>query len=117
LDADRAKRVVDLHDLSSRLVPYQEGWDLQRSLVEDKLARPETPDALVLLQHPPTYTLGTGSTPDNLLFDPSSLDAPADVFRIERGGEVTFHGPGQVGLADGQWITTLLHSSVFGGLA
>ncbi|GAB5029849.1 lipoate-protein ligase b [Nannochloropsis oceanica] len=56
-----------------------------------------SPDRLLLLQHPPTYTLGTGSTPTNLLFDPSDPStAPAALFKTERGGEATWHGPGQL---------------------
>eukprot|EP00798_Chlamydomonas_sp_ICE-L_P002531 gene2531-5482_t len=51
-------------------------------------------DALFILQHPPVYTLGIGSTKDNLLFDPST--SPIPVYRTERGGEVTYHGPGQL---------------------
>ncbi|CAA6657737.1 unnamed protein product [Spirodela intermedia] len=51
-------------------------------------------DALIALQHPPVYTLGTGSLEEYLKFD--AEDAPFEVFRTERGGEVTFHGPGQL---------------------
>ena len=51
-------------------------------------------DSLLILQHPPVYTLGAGSTHDNVLFDPATSTVP--LFRTERGGEVTFHGPGQV---------------------
>ncbi len=49
---------------------------------------------MFLLQHPPTYTLGAGSTVDNLKF--SQSDSPLPLFRVERGGEVTYHGPGQL---------------------
>lgn len=51
-------------------------------------------DVMLLTQHDAVFTLGTGSTLDNLRFDPD--DAPFDVVRTERGGEVTYHGPGQV---------------------
>ncbi|EFJ49466.1 hypothetical protein VOLCADRAFT_59336, partial [Volvox carteri f. nagariensis] len=50
--------------------------------------------ALLLLQHPPVYTMGAGSTTDNLRFPPGS--PPIPLFRTERGGEVTYHGPGQL---------------------
>ena len=53
-------------------------------------------DALLLVQHPPVVTLGTGSTSDNLKFDPGAPDAPFPVHRTERGGEATYHGPGQL---------------------
>jgi len=101
-----------LHDWSDRLTPYQDAWDIQHRLVEAKLASlsstvtsssssmnsvQASPDRLLLLQHPPTYTLGTGSTPTNLLFDPSDPStAPAALFKTERGGEATWHGPGQL---------------------
>lgn len=52
------------------------------------------PDVVLMTQHKPVYTLGTGSTLDNLRFSPDQ--APFDVVRTERGGEVTYHGPGQV---------------------
>lgn len=51
-------------------------------------------DTVLLLQHPAVYTLGAGSTTDHLLFDPES--PPHPLHRIERGGEVTYHGPGQL---------------------
>jgi lipoyl(octanoyl) transferase len=51
-------------------------------------------DALILLQHPPVYTLGAGATRDHLRFDPES--PPLPLHRVERGGEVTYHGPGQL---------------------
>jgi hypothetical protein len=100
LDRPGEPRAVDFYDWSDRLVPYQQAWDLQRALLERRLLHPEAQDTAILLQHPPTYTLGTGSTPDNLLFDSQGPDAPCQVFRVERGGEVTFHGPGQVRARD-----------------
>ena len=51
-------------------------------------------DNLIILQHPPVYTLGTASTMENLKFD--MKNAPFNIYRTERGGEVTYHGPGQV---------------------
>lgn len=98
LEIGTERKPVELHDWSSQQVPYQDAWDFQKSALEARANAPgASVDRLILLQHPPTYTLGTASTLGNVLFDPTSSDAPADVFRIERGGEVTFHGPGQVG--------------------
>lgn len=54
----------------------------------------DCPDTLIILQHHPVYTLGTGSSEEYLNFD--IKNAPHDVYRTERGGEVTYHGPGQV---------------------
>ena len=51
-------------------------------------------DILVTLQHPPVYTLGTDSREEYLHFDVE--DAPFEIHHIDRGGEVTYHGPGQV---------------------
>ena len=53
-------------------------------------------DVLLLVQHPPVVTLGTGSVVSNLKFDPDAPDAPFEVHRVERGGEATYHGPGQL---------------------
>lgn len=47
-------------------------------------------------------SIGTGSKPDHVLFDPRASDAPAALFRTERGGEATWHGPGQVGSSVGR---------------
>lgn len=52
------------------------------------------PDVILITQHEAVYTLGTGSTLANLKFPPDS--SPLEIFRTERGGEVTYHGPGQV---------------------
>lgn len=76
------------------LVPYQTAWDWQRSLVADRRTNPDLDDQLLLLEHPPVYTLGQGATPEFLKFDPQQ--SPWEVHRIERGGEVTYHCPGQL---------------------
>jgi lipoyl(octanoyl) transferase len=76
------------------LVDYQTAWDYQRSLVAERIADPTLEDVLLLLEHPPVYTLGTGSTQDFLKFDPQN--DPYEIHRIERGGEVTYHCPGQL---------------------
>lgn len=61
----------------------------------------DTRDTVILLQHPPTFTLGAGSTLANVPFD---LGAPPHpIHRTERGGEVTYHGPGQVGAVQAWW--------------
>jgi lipoic acid synthetase len=70
-------------------VPYREAWDLQRAL-----SRRSTDDYLLLLEHPPVYTLGTNGDVDHVLVDPSSVGA--DLIRVDRGGDVTYHGPGQL---------------------
>lgn len=85
-----------LHGMASP-VPYVTAWRWQRALVtkaiEAQRAGLNHPDTLLVVEHPPVYTLGRGSTLDNI-GDPGGV--PADVVRVERGGEVTYHGPGQV---------------------
>ena len=75
-------------------VPFPLGWGWQRQLQQRLLADPTGPEALLLLEHEPCYTLGRGADPGFLGFDPD--DPPAPVFRIDRGGEVTHHTPGQL---------------------
>ena len=72
------------------LLDYEEAWRIQRGHAE-RLRRGETGDTLLLCEHPPVYTLGTNAT------DADVLDTSrAPVIRSARGGEATFHGPGQV---------------------
>jgi lipoyl(octanoyl) transferase len=79
------------------LVPYAEAWDMQKDLVRRR-KRDEIPDTLVLLEHPPVFTVGKAAR------DASNLGAGeeylrslgAEVFWSDRGGDATFHGPGQV---------------------
>lgn len=76
------------------LVCYAEAWNWQKYLLQQRRQDPDLPDVLILLEHPPVYTLGHGASLDFLQFD---LDKSADeVYRIERGGEVTYHCPGQL---------------------
>jgi len=72
-------------------VAYQEALDWQRQLAEDRIAGRLSHDVLLLLEHPPVVTLGRNSQAAHLL-EPSGID----VFEVERGGDVTFHGPGQL---------------------
>ncbi|CAD7703607.1 unnamed protein product, partial [Ostreobium quekettii] len=69
-------------------------WHLQKALVEERCNNPDVADAAILVQHQPVFTLGAGSTLSNLKFDPSH--PPLPIHRTERGGEVTYHGPGQL---------------------
>lgn len=76
------------------ITPYSLAWSQQRSLVEARIANPDLPDVLLLLEHPPVYTLGTGSDIKFIKFNLDKTDKK--VYRIERGGEVTYHCPGQL---------------------
>ena len=76
------------------LIPFPRAWSWQQQLQQRLLADPGGPDALLLLEHEPCYTLGRGADPAFLGFDPAH--PPAPLFRIDRGGEVTHHCPGQL---------------------
>jgi len=75
-------------------VPYLTAWDWQKMLVNKRKEDDTLNDAVLLLQHPDVYTLGQGADTRFLKFDPQR-DA-AEIHRIERGGEVTYHCPGQL---------------------
>ena len=76
------------------IVKYTQAWKEQRSLVAERIDNPELNDVLILLEHLPVYTLGTGSTLNFLKFDPQAEEF--EIHRIERGGEVTYHCPNQL---------------------
>lgn len=75
-------------------MPYLQAWHWQQTLVHERRQNSELPDVLLLLEHPPVYTLGQGASLEFLKFSPET--APWPVHRVERGGEVTYHGPGQL---------------------
>jgi len=78
------------------LVDYEDGLRLQRELVARRKAG-TIPDTLLLLEHPHVYTLGRNAKTENLLISAEQLAARgAQVFEIDRGGDVTYHGPGQL---------------------
>src|SRR5437763_9574726 len=78
------------------LVPYVAAWDLQKRLAAERVEE-RRPDTLLLLEHPPVYTLGRNSREEHILVSRAELARRgATVVRIERGGEVTYHGPGQL---------------------
>lgn len=89
---ERPLRPCQWFDLG--VVPYAIAWEWQRSLVASRCRQPEQDDLLLLLEHPPVYTLGQGASLDFLKFIPQ--DAPYELHRVERGGEVTYHCPGQL---------------------
>ena len=95
-----AAAALSLAPMSSELLParvidlgtreYAEVWAMQREMVAAR-QRDEIPDTLILVEHPNVITLGRGAHRENLV-------APGDmpIFEIERGGDVTYHGPGQL---------------------
>jgi len=75
---------------------YQTAWDLQKELFERRLAG-DIEDTLLLTEHPHTYTLGKSGQEENLVADEFALKRQGiEVFRIDRGGDITYHGPGQI---------------------
>ena len=77
-------------------VPYGEALTLQKTLAAQR-ADGEIGDRLLLLEHPAVLTLGRSSDPAHILAEPATLVTRGiDVVRVERGGEVTYHGPGQL---------------------
>jgi lipoyl(octanoyl) transferase len=77
------------------LVPYAQGLRLQREKVAARKAG-VIPDTLFLLEHPHVITLGRNARPENLLVSPERLAALGiELFETDRGGDVTYHGPGQ----------------------
>jgi lipoyl(octanoyl) transferase len=77
-------------------VPYLEAWELQKDLA-DQRRRGEIPDVLLLLEHPPTYTRGRRSKPEELAMGVEWYEAQGiEVHDTDRGGLVTYHGPGQL---------------------
>lgn len=91
------------------LIDYQEAWDYQERIFAETVAlkiknrnlpasdQTPTPNYLLFLEHPHVYTLGKSGKQENLLLDESQLDAnEAKFYKINRGGDITYHGPGQL---------------------
>ncbi|MCV9387984.1 lipoyl(octanoyl) transferase LipB [Reichenbachiella ulvae] len=91
------------------LIDYQEAWDYQEKIfketVELKIANRKlpieeqhiTPNYLIFCEHPHVYTLGKSGKEENLLLDDQGLSSrQASYFKINRGGDITYHGPGQI---------------------
>ena len=78
-------------------VDYDVAWDWQKALVAERMESPDLVDKLLLLEHPHTYTLGRRGRLENLLWDEATLaERGASVHRVDRGGDITYHGPGQL---------------------
>lgn len=101
------KKTVEFRDLGS--MDYQEAWTYQENLFADIVAQkiqnrnlPEaeqaiTPNYLLFVEHPHVYTLGKSGKPEHLLLNEEGLDShQATYYKINRGGDITYHGPGQL---------------------
>lgn len=89
------------------LIDYQQAWDKQEEIFNHTVAVKtanrtnqtdiETPNILVFCEHPHVYTLGKSGLPENLLLDEKGLEEKqATYYKINRGGDITYHGPGQI---------------------
>lgn len=77
-------------------VEYEAAWELQKKLVRE-IDRQISEQTLLLLEHPPTYTIGSDRHPEHLLLGPEELARRGiAVHQIDRGGDITYHGPGQL---------------------
>ncbi|MFQ5650434.1 MAG: lipoyl(octanoyl) transferase LipB [bacterium] len=82
--------------LKTHQLDYQDAWNLQKRLHQD-LVRGTGTDTLILTEHPHTYTIGKSGQESNLVTDEKRLnESGIQVYRIDRGGDITYHGPGQI---------------------
>ena len=84
-------------------MPYKECWQLQQTLFEQRLEARRRGEkgadcgTILTVEHPPVYTLGKSGKQSNMLIPQSYLESlGAEFFHIDRGGDITFHGPGQI---------------------
>ena len=83
--------IVERVELGTRCIPYEEAWARQRR-IHERVSRGETPGRMLLLEHSAVYTAGKLSARDELPADPGGTP----VVTTDRGGKVTWHGPGQL---------------------
>lgn len=93
-----APRLCRLYKLLAR-EDYEQVWRYQKALMNqcfmDKKLHKPTMDSLIIVQHAPIYTLGKAGAASNII-DNSEHHSTVRVVRVERGGEITYHGPGQL---------------------
>ncbi|HEV2011617.1 MAG TPA: lipoyl(octanoyl) transferase LipB [Candidatus Limnocylindria bacterium] len=86
---------AELHATALGRVGYLDGWRAQEAIASRLAAG--GPERLLLLEHDPVYTIGRRGTLDHLTASPSELRAAgASAYRVDRGGDITYHGPGQL---------------------
>ncbi len=88
-----------MHNLETEwlsTMEYGQAWDLQKKLVKE-IDRGERAETLLLLEHSPTYTVGSDRHPEHLLYSKEELTRKGiALYEIDRGGDITYHGPGQL---------------------
>ncbi len=78
-------------------VQYDAAWEWQKALVAERTDDPDLAGKILLLEHPPTYTLGRNGRLENLLWDKITLaEQGFTLHHTDRGGDITYHGPGQI---------------------
>ena len=90
--------VVNLELLDLGTLAYQPAWDQQLAVHEQVLANPDHPGVIILVEHPPVITVGRRANATQNLLAPPALLATRGIELVEtdRGGDITFHGPGQL---------------------
>lgn len=87
-------KICGLLDLGR--ISYPDAWELQHNMVAER-RRNEREDVLLLVEHDPVYTIGRAGSRSNILVTEEDLAAAGiAVFEVDRGGDITFHGPGQI---------------------
>ncbi|WP_240463425.1 lipoyl(octanoyl) transferase LipB [Paenibacillus apiarius] len=87
-------KTINIHYLDR--IDYGAAWDKQKEIVR-AIDEGSEQDSLLLLEHPPTYTIGSQRHPEHLLLSPEQLKQKGiAVYEIDRGGDITYHGPGQL---------------------
>jgi len=89
MEAQRHQNLLPVHARDMGMAEYESSWHAMRDYTEQRM--PDSPDEIWYLQHPPVFTLGLNGKPEHLL---NPGDIP--VVHIDRGGQVTYHGPGQI---------------------
>jgi lipoyl(octanoyl) transferase len=88
---------MELWTVRLGVMEYAEALELQRAVARDRISGAIPQDVLLLVEHPPVVTLGRSSKERNLVSSPEFLKSRGvSLFEVERGGDVTFHGPGQL---------------------
>lgn len=89
----RSTCILDINGL----VPYPLVWDLQKQIVQNKINGNLLHDVLIILEHKPVFTIGKNGSISNLKIENFNLQMNnIELYHIERGGDITYHGPGQV---------------------
>ena len=121
-----AERRETLRVINAGIIPYREAWDWQVEIAE-QVRTGAAPETLLLLQHPHTYTRGRLASDTHLLLDAATLGALGiEVVETDRGGLITYHGPGQLvaypiirlrGRSGPHWYVRTLEQVIINSLA